>query len=428
MSFDSSPQYAELTQLARSGNSLLVLGIEARELSWTKFMAWAMCPERRGATLATQALVFFLKMAQSARGLTPNTQEAAASTAYPPAQDVISVIRARDEVDSGGRRLDVMVEFIVAGKPWSLLIENKIHASESRQQLAAYFEHWTSKQPQVRAVPVLVDIGDHPAPHASVSVAPVIGRANMEEWLAAIVAADKLAHVAQDYLALLRGWDAALELKQRHWAELEAASQGGRRPVDWSLVSRWLGVDGRYFYTEVRRNPVYAKAMADFGMRDSLMYSGKSQATGIQFRPPEWRLSGGPEWQGQGVEVHYEGVRRGELFVHVELSPYIGSLDSNRRIGERRRFAEQLAVKKEILVTLRDLLQTECGSRSDYSVNVKRLKRADKHSTLAAVRFVGPEAASVDPSACAQLIACVVRDSSPLITQTLRDVARRHFT
>lgn len=418
----SLPDLSELVALASRPNALILLGVEEREISWTSFVAWLLDPARSGglARCAVEALAEVLGGHPAARRPHEQVSEALARLA---AGD-LRPLWSQAEVTHGDARFDVLAGVSTTAGNVRLLIENKIGAGESAQQMDRYVAE-ASKRMSAGTVllPLLVVLGSEPPVGTSCPWALVLDRAAVRRWLQAASARAEAAQLAAppllgDYIDLLQIWTLADDLRRAHWRELEALRpEHSPKPTGWERVARWLSVGNEGYYAAVGSSPELARVFEAHGLRSNTFGSVLSQSIGFQFYRSDWTI--GAPLSPKGVDIHYESARRGELFVHVEINPYEGSID--QKPERRAALAAPLACKERLLRRLRARLSDLASENPGMGATLRRCGDPARAGTLAAIKFEIPRSEGVlTPEDCAAFFARIVGQTASMITEEIR--------
>ncbi len=383
-------------------------------------MAWLLDPNVNPgvALLAGDALRRTVADHHRSHGAAADAESALAALAG--ASAAARWVRRERKIDVG--RLDVEAEFVGGVGPVRLLIENKIDSAEGHRQLGRYARSVRGEVGNTtRVLPVLWAIGDQPPVRSSCADALVLRRADARRWLLDLADGLATAHggvtvLVNGYLDAFDLWDLGARLRATHWREIELAR---RSPPDgWTLVAdRLVDVDGG-FCREVLADPAFISCLARHDLRTHVFRSTLNRAQRVNFKHASWQLRQ-PEFQVAGFEVHYEMADRGELFVHVEISPYEGGLD--RKPGRAAALREPLGSKRRVLETLRARLLSLPAAV--LAPSVKGLGDPARAGTLAAVRF-SSAAAATTPPACAAFFVEAVDHSVAILHEEVQSERR----
>ncbi len=419
--FVSLPRLPELVTLASKPNAVLLLGVEERELSWTSFLAWLLDPERSGrlAGCALGALVGTLQNHPA----THSPHEQAREPLLRLGSGGLQPLWSKAEVTHGDARFDVLAGVSTQAGNVRLLIENKIRAGESARQMDRYVvEAQKSMLPGTVLLPLFVALGSEPPVGTSCAWALVLDRGQVHRWLHGARERGSAERVAtppllQDYIDLLELWTLADGLRRTHWREIEAIGKSDPKPEGWDRVQRWLSVGNEGFYAAVGSSPELARVFQAHDMRSNTFGSTLSQTIGFQFYKPDWTI--GEPLAPKGVDVHYESARRGELFVHVEINPYEGSID--QKPERRTALARPLASKEQLQRRIRARLSALAAENPWMGATLRRCGDPARAGTLAAIKFAIPRPEDErTPEACAAFFARIIEQTAGIIDEEVR--------
>lgn len=415
------PGYETILDLATRPNALLLLAVEHRERSWSSFLAWLLDPGRSGplASCATQALATVLRDHPSAREPHEHTKEALSRFV----NSEPSPLWSQAEVRHGQSRFDVLAGFKTRHGNVRVLIENKIRAGESTKQMHRYEQDARHGMlPETVLLPLFVALGSEPPAMTSCPWAIVLERTHARRFLVevqreAVSTNLPCPPLVQDYVDLFQLWTLTDELRRTHGGEIEAVKAGPEAPPGWSRVKRWLDVGNDAFYAAVRSSPTLVETFSRFKMRSSTFRSPLGQSTSLQIYGEGWSI-GKTLLEPKGVDIHYESAHRGELFIHVEISPYEGGLDT--KPGRVAELKAPLASKATIQKGIRERTSALAGCSSWMGATLARCGDPDHPSTLAAIKFrLKNDKREVTPEECAAYFARIIEATADIITEEI---------
>jgi hypothetical protein len=228
---DQQEKKRELLRLLRQDNPILALGVQEKELSWSSFMAWLFDPARQ-ASYSSYFLHELLLRVRSSSWLDLQNRMPSIS----PTELTIISSKTEHPVTSGrideqvGRwwwrrfhavsccRIDVLVRFECRGLKVALVIENKIWADESPEQLSGYLSDLKKGKDMLGTslIPLFICLGKSPG-KCSAREDAIQTREDIKAWLHAAIGSCQQARIeppllAQNYLQLLDVYDLASDL------------------------------------------------------------------------------------------------------------------------------------------------------------------------------------------------------------------------
>lgn len=121
-----------------------------------------------------------------------------------------------------------------------------------------------------------------------------------------------------------------------------------------------------------------------------------------------------------GLNVHFEARRPGELQVDIEVFPYEGSIEKNAiRLEELRRHME---VKQDLIEMIRTELSTDAICVRQLGVSTRGLRDAAVASTLCAVKFLSEHGENTTAEADAAFVAQVIDYATPILDRIIQRV------
>ncbi len=426
----SLPEVERLVTILRSDNPLIAIGVTRREVSWTQFLAWLLDPVRHPGRLGPLFLEALLDTAHDdvvtlldVRSSIPLENAAMLrEIAALGGRTVTEVQSAQAEVigDAKGR-MDLLVRCRVGRQPLAVLIENKIRAEESTDQLQGYVEDTLSKlQAEELLLPMLVAVGDDVREAASCVWAVVWNRDRTKRWLELgreRCHAEDLEppRLVNDYLEVFESWDLASQLRKYHWSLLEKVWEEEPTAVDWRLLNGPLAVSDWHFFQEVAADSVLRKTVRRHDMEVCVDLEGYNDE--LKVLSQRWTMH--PAGTGaSAVNVHFEARQRGVLRLDVELYPYEKNIEAR---GLTQHFAAQIDLKSRLVSALRHAL-IETRQAEAFSAHKKQLRPADKPDAATAVKFDPAPGAVDSPAGCARHFSDVIEQATPLVEGVVQNL------
>jgi hypothetical protein len=320
-----------LVTILRSDNPLIALGVSKREVSWTQFLAWLIDPVRhpgRFGPLFLEALIDtahddVVTLLDGRLSIPHENAAMLREIAALEGRTVTDVQSADAEVigDAKGR-MDLLVRCRVGRQPLAVLIENKIRAEESADQLQGYVEDTLSKlQAEGLLLPMLVAVGDSAIEASFCPWAIVWDRGRTKRWLELgreRCHAEGLEppRLVNDYLEVFESWDLASQLRKYHWSLLEKVREEEPTAVDWRLLNGPLAVSDLHFFQEVAADSVLRETVR----RHDMEVCADLEGYNVELKLLSQRWTMHPAGTGaSAVNVHFEARQRGVLRLDVEL-------------------------------------------------------------------------------------------------------------
>ncbi len=427
----SLPEVERLVTILRSDNPLVALGVTTREVRWTQFLAWLLDPVRHPGRIGPLFLEALLDTAHDDvvtlldGGLSIPQENAAMlrEIAALRGRTVTEVQSADAEVigDAKGR-MDLLVRCRVGRQPLAVLIENKIRAEESTDQLQRYVKDTLSKLPaEELLLPMLVAVGDYVREAASCVWAVVWNRDRTKRWLELgreRCHAEGLEppRLVNDYLEVFESWDLASHLRKYHWSLLEKVHEEEPAAVDWRLLKGPLDVSDWHFFQEVAADSVLRETVRRHDL-EVRVNSSQGYNAGLQVFLQQWTIYPvGAD--AKAVNVHFESRQRGDCRLDVELYPYVKNIQSRGLTGH---FTAQLDRKARLIGGLRDALIPP-GQGVTVHPHRKRLRPADKPDAATAVKFELARVAADSPAECARHFSEVIEQVTPIVDGVVQDL------
>jgi hypothetical protein len=168
------------------------------------------------------------------------------------------------------------------------------------------------------------------------------------------------------------------------------------------------------FFQTVVRHPDLVECLARHGLDRIAVYGrGGNRNDGMKFSKPSWLLpcaAAGIE----GIDVHLEARKPGELQLDVEVYPYEGSIIKNA--DRQRELREPLALKAEVLDLLRRSLKREWD---DIEATAHGLLSTDAINCLCAVKFISGLGPNCSVDAYVMFLLRALDDAVPKIDHLL---------
>jgi hypothetical protein len=149
------------------------------------------------------------------------------------------------------------------------------------------------------------------------------------------------------------------------------------------------------------------------GYRESRVFNG-----GLKIWKDDWTIRL-PAPGIDGVNVHFESRRPGEIQIDVEVFPYEGSIEKDAaRLAELKRHIE---IKTQLITSIRNkaTAQTEWH---DLGVTTSHLNRPEIVSTICAVKFK-KSGVTASTNGDANFIAIAIDRVTPVVDQIVRQVS-----
>ena len=428
----SLPEVERLITILRLDNPLIALGVTKREVSWTQFLAWLLDPVSHSGRLGPLFLEALLdtahkdivKLLEGERSIPQENAAMLRNIAALEGKTVVEISLATAEVrgDAMGR-IDLLVKCQVGQQPLTVLIENKIEAEESPDQLQNYVQNSLAKlQSEELLLPMLVTVGDSSTEASSCPWAVVWGRERTKRWLELGVEnchaeGFEAPRLVNDYLEVFESWDLASQLRRSHWSLLDQVRAEDPATDDWGLLREPLAVTDRQFFHEVRADTVLRETMKRHNLTDSVYHNLAGRNDGLQISSPRWTIR--PlESDETGVNVHFEARRRGDCRLDVELYPYEKNIEAR---GLTEHFSAQIDVKARLISGLRDILISP-GKGVTFHAHTNHLHPAEKPATASAVKFDLPQKAADSPAECAKHFSNVIEQATPLVDSIVQNL------
>lgn len=389
------PDYRLLKERICADNPLIALAVTKREVSWTKFQHWLMDPLRHNngidrhfaGALLEQAVQTISK--KRLDGL--NAEHLARLQTLSPFTNVI-VRSARAEISEGKTgRSDLVLECDVDDCRIEVVVENKIEAKESTDQLAEYVaEHEKGLAAGTMLLPMLIELGDDAVGSSSCPWAVCWGRRDADAWLHAGSCSIRqsglpVPSLVDSYRNLFESWDIAMRLRREGRRLIEHVEKSDSLPAEWALVKDWLAVGDRLFFDEVLLDPRLVEILDKHGL-DKRTTEGaiRGRNETLKITKAAWTMPSSVPDDG-AVNVHFESRDRGMMLLDVEIAPYRGSIEKDPDL--LRRLAAELSKKAELHRQLRAAIDKLPDVHGRYGVTRKGRRSADKPSTCTCVKF-----------------------------------------
>lgn len=378
--FFDNPKVRRLISIAQSDNSLIALDVQKREISWTMFMAWLLNPTRQSAEAAIDNLQCFIDRLQL-------------DSKY----HITLIDEVTPEHDEGkAGRLDLLIRCRAGDIPIRIVIENKIDSTERENQLAGYVnKHVADLGENEVLLPVLIELGDHPAGKSSCPDAIFWNRQAVSEWLTSLPNAP---NIVGDYLDIFEAWDTALELKNTDRRAIEELSTTNFAPPDWTVIEDWLEIRDRSFFQEVLDDPHLSEVLDQLGFtwRET---SGRMRSNNdfLRLSKDEWLIKLNED-DNEGVHIHFESKGRGQLQLDIELYPYKGGLAKDKDgLKEKQPL---LKLKENLHRRVRGALTTVNSDK--FEVVMRLLRKPSDPVACMAAKFMGKSGQDCSPKAHAE--------------------------
>lgn len=386
----SLPEVQRLVTIARSDNPLVCLGIERREVSWTRFMESRLDPNRQ-----EHALIYLQAMlSQLGHG------------------EATGLKSARAEVSEGDAgRSDLVVEFELIGQPATLVVENKIDSTERQDQLSGYLRRYSGL-----VFGLLMELGDRPSAKASAEAADVWGRSDVVRWLRAANEQLPDPHkLTADHLDLFEAWDTAAAVRSEHLALVDRAKAEPTPPTEWRLVKHWLVAGDTPFFDAVLSHPTLAATLDRLGLVATQQGRMRSDNGILTLTRPSWTLRP-DQGRAEAVNLHFECRGRESLQLDIEPYPYEGSLE--KKPDRLAALGHVLDMKAELHRRVRQTLTRELGE----VVSLRRCGAPERPSTCKAVGFNVPAEATASADAFAVFLEKTVSAATPVIDREVKSI------
>lgn len=425
------PEFRRLLSIARSDNPLIALGVTKREISWTKFQAWLLDPVRQPGKLGRCFVETLLGVAVTGIGKalqkstdSKGTQHLKALSSLVPFS-VSKLVSARAEVREGRKgRSDLVVTCIVDRKHVTILIENKIEATESEDQLSKYVKRRLKLPPtDGLLLPILIELGDDAIGESTCPWAVCWGRTEAAAWLSKGAAMCKRSGInvpslVGQYRQVFKAWDLAASFKRRARQLIERTERGERKPSEWALVRDWLRIGDVPFFREVARNARLTAALRKHGFlkpETEAAILGRNDVLGITKK--SWTLPiPGPT--PETVNVHFESRHRGEVRLDIGIEPYRGGIGKDPQ--RMKALARHLKLKTELFMVVRPAIRGLDNHRQRLGINLKGLRRVERTDAHTAVKFDVGLGRDCTPLQHARHMADVVETITPVIDDIVR--------
>ena len=202
-------------------------------------------------------------------------------------------------------RADLVARCLVDDERLTILIENKILASENARQVQGYVDAELARVGSSGTLlAILLQLGDEPQDTCTCPWAIVWKRNDVVAWLGRASELCRKKNVSvpsmvADYLRLLTAWDVARSIRTSHFELIEAVQQLDPPPMEWSLLAAWLWSGDKAFFARVLATPTMQQVIIRHGLVSVTSGPVLGRNELLQLWKPSWilpPLGPGPEF------------------------------------------------------------------------------------------------------------------------------------
>ena len=429
---DSGTQ--QLLSFLRSDNALIALGVTAREVAWSRFVGWLLDPNIQAGK--TSLCFLSVLVEQSLKCISHGKNEYSDAVEHRNVTALLQLIGQRptairavkvENVEGDAGRSDVVIACEIGSVALTVLIENKIRASEHTDQLRDYVaEHFRRSKPTALLLPVLVQLGDDPAKCATCPWAVCWSRSDVAKWFNEATRRCETAGLTvpllvRQYLDLFQAWDVAADLRKRHRDTILQVQEQAASSEEWRLLEPWLALQDREFFNQVLQNTTLREALKLHEF-DQVTTKGrlKGEHGFLIITKKLWTLPP-PGVGAETVNVHIECKGLQSIQLDAEVFPYEGSLGKKQE--RLKKLAPVLALKAQVHRQLRMALAEDEPLAAWGKASFARLRDPDDPATCKVTRFAKDLLTSISASEYAGLLADIITHISLIVDQELAKLA-----